>query len=269
MLHDRSHVTRCPWCAGDLRAIDERLPIIPREHFDFWAATEIGAIVAAAGQCHRALRWNPQLAFRALCTEHRLTPGAFARAIGTGKLTAWCWLKGNTRPTLGSALRVYHRFGLSLVTALLGEAPRRAAGPEPRQGEIHLRSRRRPRQIDWKAIHRELKAELGRPISVAPTLLAVSERLDIARRTLRAHEPALCRHIASRHRERVRLEAAQRAEVLAAQIRDALRVFRSQGIAPTWRELGAAMGRPNLFNSDYARQVVRPLITRSRTIPPI
>ena len=267
VLHDRSHITRCPWCAGDLRAADESLPIVPRDHFDFWAATEVGAIIAAAGQCHRTFRWDPQRAFRAICTEHRLTPGAFARAIGTGKLTTWCWLNGKTRPSLGSALRVYHRFGLSLIAALIGEAHRRGAAPDARQGEIHLRSRRRPRQIDWPAIQRKLNAELGRPISAAPTLLAVSEQLDIARRTLRAHEPVLCRQIASRHRERVRLEAAKRAEVLAAQIRAAVRVFHSQGLAPTWRELGAAMGRPNLFNSAYARQVVRPLVSNRPSVP--
>jgi transcriptional regulator with XRE-family HTH domain len=241
---------------------------VPRDHFDFWVAAEVGAIIAAAGQCHRTFSWEPQRAFRALCKEHRLTPGEFARAIGTGKLTTWCWLNGKARPSLGSALRVYHRFGLSLAAALVGVAPQGKAGHEARQGEIHLRSRRRARRIDWQAIQDELMSELRRPIGAAPTLLAVSQRLDIARRTLRVHEPALCRQIASRHRERVRLEAALRAESLAAEMRAAISVFRSHAMVPTWRELEEAMGRPNLFNSSYARQIVRPLMSTWASVLP-
>jgi len=256
VLHDRSHVIRCPWCAGDLRLADESLPLVPRDHFDFWAASEIGAIIATASQCQRTINWDPHLAFRAICDAHRLTPGAFARAIGTGKLTTWCWLQGKARPSLPSALRVYHRFGLSLAAHLTGKQPLPDGPPSPRQGEIHLRSRRRARAIDWESIRRELFAELQRPISEAPTLLAVSRRLDLARRTLRVHASELCAQIAQRHRQRVRLEADQRAALLSAELRAALKAFRSRRKDPTWRELAAAIGRPNLFNSTYARRIL-------------
>jgi len=255
VLHDRSHTIRCPWCAGDLRLADESLPLVPRDHFDFWVAAEIGKIVATAGQCHRTISWDPRRAFGRICEAHRLTPGAFARALGTGKLTTWCWLQGKARPSLPSALRVYHRFGLSLAAHLAGE-PRSNGLTEPRQIEFHLRSRRPARAIDWDAIRRELLAVLRKSISDAPTLLAVSQRLTIARRTLRVHESALCLQIAQRRRLRVRLEADQRAELLSGELRTALIEFRSRGKDPTWRELAAAIGRPKLFNSAYARRIL-------------
>jgi hypothetical protein len=62
--------------------------------------------------------------------------------------------------------------------------------------------------------------------------------------------------IAGRHRQRVRLEADQRAELLSRELRTALSEFRSRGKDPTWRELAAAIGRPKLFNSAYARRIL-------------
>lgn len=256
VLHDRSHVTVCPWCAGDLRIPMAAGPAIEPDHFEYWAAREVGEIIARAAEWHREVTWRPAPAFKLMAKSAGIGGvGALARFLGISKLTVWYWLVKGTRPSLGSTLQVYHRFGFSLAGHLFSSVPTiLPVRPSAlMQGELPLRRCRRSRKFDWAAVEKSLQAEIERPIAEAPTFIAVAKRLGIARRTLREHAPALCREISRRYRQRWRQEAEAREHDLAVAIKATLKMFACRGDLPKWRAIEAAMGRPGLFNSRYAR----------------
>jgi transcriptional regulator with XRE-family HTH domain len=258
VIHDRSLITICPWCAGDLRIADPALAKVGGETFDYWAASELGACIAYASAWQHALAWEPVSALKAICSHRGVsTAAALARAIGTSKLTTWYWLTGKARPCLGSVLRVYYRFGLSLAEHLFKGALVDSNGADGQQHELNLRNARHARQIDWQEIKERMLAELHVPIRDAPTFIAVAGRLGIARRTLRANQPKLCLQLAKRYRRRRKTEKAARARTLATQIKRVLRKFAERDAVPQWRVVEKALRRPGLFNSHYARRVLR------------
>jgi hypothetical protein len=260
VLHDRSLVAMCPWCAGDLRIPTATDPALALDQFEYWATREIGEIIAKASDCHREVTWRPASALRLLARSHGMNnASALARFLGISKLTAWYWLRKGTRPALGSALRVYFRFRVSLADHLFSPTPSvlPARHSLVSQDDLPLLRRRPARLIDWVSVKKVLRAEIGRPVGQAPTFIAVAQRLDIARRTLRAHAPALCREISRRHRERLRRERDARERNLAGAIRAAAEEMAGRGQRPKWRDIERAMGRPGLFNSRYARAALR------------
>lgn len=165
------------------------------------------------------------------------------------------------RPTLASTLRVYHRFGVNMAAHVFSQDPKSLppdAGAS--QYEAHLRPPRHPRQIDWEQIHAKLLEELKRPIRHAPSFISVSAQLDIERRTLRAHDPVLCRRLAAHWRQRRHYEIRTRNELLKRNISAALLQIAAVGEAPTQKRIETALNRPGLFNRRYARRVLDELL---------
>ena len=55
--------------------------------------------------------------------------------------------------------------------------------------------------------------------------------------------------------------------MLSKEIRQALQEFREIGVFPTWRQLAVAVGRPTLFNSAYARRILKNTIREDPRAP--
>src|SRR5581483_9468048 len=261
VIHDRSRVTICPWCARDLRAA---LPggALASDSFDCWCAEQIGAIIMRSQSWNDEINWDPRRAFQLLCSSRGLdTAASFARYLGASKLTAWYWLTGRARPTLASTLWVYHRFGVDLAAHIFSRAPGfLPAHAGASQYEARLPQPRHPRQIDWNDVRDRLIAESKRPIQQAPSFIGVAAQLGIARRTLRAHEPMLCRRLATRWRQRRKREIQERDDVLKWTIRAALPRIAVAGETPSQKRIETVIGRPGLFNRRYARRVLLELL---------
>ena len=264
VIHDRSQIMACPWCATDLRAASPG-STVEDNGFYRWSAVQIGEIIAHSQRWQEATGWKSGNAFRLLCSSNGLNSAAsFARFLGTSKLTTWYWLTDRARPSLGSTLDVYHRFGVSLVDHIFGRDCRVLP---PKSGisqyEAHLGPVRRPRQIDWEEVKRKLMAELAVPLRQAPSFIGVAARLGIARRTLRAHEPALCRKLSARWRQRRKAEACSRDLLLKQEISSTLIRLSAVGADSAPSNIEADLNRPGLFNRQYARRVLTELLRSS------
>jgi hypothetical protein len=253
IIHDRSHIEICPWCAWDLRDT-EATP----HRTDNNAPDDLGRIIAHFGSNSDFTKWSSQSAIRALSRFAKLTnPAQLARAGGISKLTAWYWWNGLARISLPMALHMYSRLGASFSTAIIHGATRHSGGVTPdNQTRLHLRSRQLPRRIDWCFVTMRMAEFLQRPLSKAPTLRAAATELGIERRTLRANQPKLCRTLSKRHKLRLRRERAERAQILRRDFRRAIRVLVAAGLEPRQFNIEEVLQRPGLFNRRYAREIL-------------
>lgn len=260
VLHDRSSPERCSWCAGDLRDATARCTLVDANSFEFWSAREVGSIISQSSQWHRILTWNSSSAMRALArTIPEPTAAAFARRIGTSKLTTWYWLSGRARPALPNVLRAYYACGFSLAADIIrsDEEPLLRTSVDPSQQVFHLRPMRSPKVRNWQQVRQELEAAVKRPIYEAPSLLSASKAIGVARRTLRVHEPDLCRTIAARHRRRLQCSADLREMELCEQFSQSLSRLASAQIEASWKNIEADLKKPGLLNRRYARQALK------------
>lgn len=256
VLHDRSAITTCPWCECDLRSADESAKPEPPSEFATWSAGEIDRLAAASADWQSPPNWTPVESLRRVMRAENLRgASALAKAIGTSKVTAWYWLTGKSHPSLPFALRICHRFGRSLADELGCRPLRREVHDHTHQLEIHLTSRAAPSQRNWPEIKRLLEEELRRPPQEAEPLHTVAARLSVTARTLRAHFPSLCRHIAERHRAKRSSQIEQRDKRLADQIATVMRQLEIQRIPVTKKNVEALLGRKGLFNRHYARRL--------------
>lgn len=256
ILHDRSAVTTCPWCGCNLRIAYESAKPEPPSEFDTWSAGEIGRLIAASAEWHKPPSWTPaESLLRITRSENLRGAGSLAKAIGTSKVTTWYWLTGKSRPSLQFSLRICHRFGRSLAEELGCRPQRPEVHDHDHQLEIHLTARAVPRQRNWPSIERLLEDELRRPPQEAEPLHVVAARLSLAARTLRAHFPSLCRHIAERYRAKRSLQIERRDERLVEQITAVMRQLEIQRIPVTKKRIEALLGKKGLFNRHYARRL--------------
>jgi transcriptional regulator with XRE-family HTH domain len=253
IIHDRSHIEICPWCAWDLRDTDAT-----PHRTDDDAPNDLGQIIAHFGSSSDFTKWSSQTGIRALCRFAKLTNSAqLARATGISKLTAWYWWTGRARISLPMALHVYSRLGASFSTAVIHEATHATQRvTSDTQTRLHLRGRQPPKPIDWRFTAKRIAEILQRPLVTAPTFLAAAAELGIERRTLRAHFPKLCRMLAKRHHQRLRRERAERARNLMRDFRRAIGVLVAAGLEPRQYRIEEVLKRPGLFNRRYARDVL-------------
>lgn len=255
VIHERSTVVMCPRCTGDLRLTSPPSGSGQIHDYDLWVANELGGIIAASVEWHKAITWSPKNAFESLALGGGIASVAqFARLVGTSKITAWYWLSGKARPSLPMALHAFHRFGSSLATALDAQspAPPRQSTPFP-QGEFHLRPIRRPVKRDWQRVSRLLRAELSRQSGKTRSLTALAHDLKIDRRTLRAHFPSICRRIAARNKLALARTARLRDKELLHDIRAAIRELEHLRIPVTPHNVARRIGHPGLFSRHNAR----------------
>jgi hypothetical protein len=260
VLHDRSLLTQCAWCAGDLRLPDTPRDTVAESTFEYWCAREVGAIVQRSTEWHRTIGWNAQGAMQLLAhLLPRPTAAALGRRIGTSKLTTWYWLTGRASPTLSNVLRAYHSFDVSLSEHMFSSDVSRLPINSSKccQHVLYLRPIRFPHTRAWNAIRSRLEAALQCPLEEAPSFIAVSTALGVARRTLRAHEPVLCRALSGRYRQRQIFAAQAREETLCAEFASALARLSESHVNPKWRTIEAALKRPGLLNSRYARDALK------------
>ena len=259
IVHERSAVTMCPWCAGDLRLADCSSKIYSGE-FDYWAAQEVGQIVAQSVDWHRPLSWNPAEALSRLARTERISDAAaLGRYIGTSKITAWYWLAGKARPSLPMALHVYHRFGASLAAELSGQPPvfKPALVSQP---EFHLRQRKAKQHRNWNDIGRHLLAELSKPPMEDTSVTSIGAWLDIDPRTLRRHFPKLCIKLARRRRKLIRANAERRLRSVKIEIAGAAGQLSQQGAPVDQHSVAGLLNRPGLFCRPSARNAFRQLL---------
>jgi hypothetical protein len=258
VIHDRSRVLICPWCAGDLRQAPEGAAPIQQDSFDLWVAREAGAIIAHSAGWYEPSIWRPVAALKQLCASRGLNNAAeLGHFVGTSKLTAWYWLTGKARPSLPFVFQIYHRFGRSLAQHLVSRNPKQLPEPLklPSQEEIYLRQERHPQRISWAHVRKRLQAELNRPVRDARTLLAISKALHIERRVLRMHEPVLCRKLSNHYRQRRRDEIAARAKMLRQRMLSATKNLLAASMPITQQNIEKTMRQPGLFNRRYAREI--------------
>ncbi len=260
VLHDRSLVTACPRCGGDLRHIVEDRTSRTESEFESWVAAELGRIIARRAQWHAPMTWSPRHALTALARHQGIeSPTAFAHAVGVSKVTAWYWLTGRARPSLPLALHAFHRCGASLAEQL--GCPPVAADAVPTQPQFHLHSLRRVRDRNWTEIRAQLEAALNEPIGHARPLLAVARSIDIAVRTLRARFPSLCSALAERHRSCRTQTIKERDARLREQMEVSLAGLTQTTLLPTKAQVERQLNRPGLFNRRYARRIYHQLLS--------
>lgn len=256
VLHDRSLVCGCPCCGGDLRDSLSDASGAELTEFDVWSAHEIGRLITASVAWQKPLAWDPVAELKTLARNRHLSgPAEFARAVGTSKITAWYWLTGKARPSLPLALHVFHRLGESLATRLGCPAESASLALVGAQPEFHLRRVRHAREIDWDRIAQQMQAELAGPISDARPLLTLAKSLAIPVRSIRAHFPDACRAVAERYRARKRSQIHLRDATLRIQIQTAMATLASNELVLSKRCVEALLGRPGLFNCQYARRI--------------
>ena len=257
VIHDRSRVTLCPWCAADLRYASASKHV-SSDSFEYWRAIQIGEIIRLSIADDKPPRWTAQEAFKRLSTSLELkSESEFARFTNTSKQTVWYWMKGKARPTLISTLQVYHCFGAQLADHIFSVESRLIPlVHRTTPTVVRTRSERHTRKIDWRRVHRELASESVRPVAEARSLINIASNIGIARRTLRVHQPELCLQISSRWRERRRLEMRARDDSLRLEIAIAIQKLRAVGLRPTQREIEESIGLIGLFNRRFARMVL-------------
>lgn len=149
MLHEHSAITECPSCHGDLRSPVTR-PCAVADQVEIWRAASIVSVIEASAAWYRPLEWKPREQLNELRIKFQLSPTAFARRVGTSKVTAWYWMRGRARPSLASTLHICHCFGISLKAFLSREGIR--PDPDgPGQTQLCLRFPRRTTDHDWAA----------------------------------------------------------------------------------------------------------------------
>lgn len=261
VVHSRSMVRMCPHCGGNLLADVNGAPAgIPSE-YELWAAREITAIISSASAWRSPLHWNPATALKALGkTAGIRDAAAFARFIGTSKITCWYWFTGAARPSLSMVLHTYHRFGSSLVTTLGG---RKAGSPTTdavRQPEIYLRRPRTTRRRNWQLIRRRMLVALRQQPAKAVSLAEFARRNGVHIRTLRVHAPDLCLRVAERYRQRLRQEAEHRRSLLKARVKKALLSLMRRGADVSARAVATELAHPGLFSRPNARRTYQQLL---------
>lgn len=248
VLHDRSHVEICPWCAGDLRAC----PDAQETNDQILAEEELGLVVQHFGICDEYTTWKSRHAIRALSRFAGINnPHALSRRIGTSKVTTHGWWHGTNRISLPFALETYARLGVRFSSAI---CHRKLLPLSANQTNFHLRSRKPPKRIRWDVIAEQLFKVASDPISTAPKFIDVATKLGIQRRTLRAHFPELCRRISRNYRKRMATERIERDRVLRCQIAETIVHLRSKGMPYRPIDIERTLKRPRLFNSNYARR---------------
>ena len=96
-------------------------------------------------------------------------------------------------------------------------------------------ARSTPRKHDWDAIEKNLNDFLCAQEPL--TLVEISQRLGIAKETLRQNKPAICAAISARWKDWNMDTAKRRALDLEEQVRKIARGLAQQGITPTWRKI--------------------------------
>jgi transcriptional regulator with XRE-family HTH domain len=248
VLHDRSMILACSHCGTDLRRC--RATSIPK------AARfpdELGAVIAHYSLDTSSTSWRSATGILALCAHAKISqPAQLARVVGTSRLTTWYWWTGRAGISLPMALHVYSALGRSFSTAMIRNEVARA---DPVQTQFHLSQRKPARQIDWADIRERLLEILNRPMATAPTFLEASKELGIERRTIRSHFPDLCRRISKRNVRRTQNEKNQRDASLVRDLEAAMRTLAASGLKPRQFLVEQVMGKPGLFNSQFARRI--------------
>jgi hypothetical protein len=260
VLHDRSLVLKCPHCGGDLRRErGESAP--PATAFDLWCAIEVGHLVSCASNWYRQLSWDPSRTLGSLARSRGLQDAAaFARFVGTSRITAWYWLQGKARPSLPFALLICYRFGVSLAAQIEGRLPPDPTDSGLAQSEFHLPRSRVIKRRDWAGIKKRLEAELSRPAETARALRQIARAEQIAVRTLRAHFPDFCLRLSEHNRKRLRSQSAQAEARLEMDITEALSGIVKMGEQPTPLKIESALHRPGLFDRRAPRRVLRRIL---------
>ena len=260
IVHERSAITTCPRCGGDLRqggALNDGPAV---SEYQDWSAKEAEQIITRSASWHDPLSWTPAEALRALGEAKQIThASAFGQYIGTSRITAWYWLTGSARPSFPMALHAYHRFGASLAAALSGGRELSLTNPES-QPELYLSGRKEKHHRDWDKVESQLRAELGKPDSEADSMLGIGARLGVDSRTLRAHFPKLCRKISRRRRKIIHDAAARKLAQLRSEIAAARDELVRQRCAVTQQAVALFLERPGLFCRSSAREIFRALV---------
>ncbi len=185
---------------------------------------------------------------------------AFARFVGTSKITAWYWFTGKARPSLPLVLHIFHRFGASFAAQLSTGTAMPKSEQAAAQTEFHLRRSRLVHIRHWDQIHEQLFAELNKSVESVRPLAHVAKSLDIAVRALRAHFPHLCIQISRRYRLRLMQEAQAVDARCQSEIAAAVQRILAAGNCATPREIEKTLERPGLFNRKAPRRALRRIL---------
>lgn len=257
VIHERSGVTHCPQCAGDLRNFGKNAHQSEPNSFSQWSAAELGVVVAACGSPDILADWSPTASLGHLQKSRGINNAAeFAQFLGTSRITAWYWLSGAARPSLQACLRIYFRFGVSLARELVGRSPCSDPKIKPNlQHEIYLRDQRTSRKINWGMARAKLKLALRIPQAQVKSLSAIAREMAIDRRLLRQHEPSLCRKIGRRYLQLLRSQKAAREKILRREMLQASTQLSRHQLPSTQQNIAKILGRAGLFCRHDARQI--------------
>ena len=250
VIHERSTPTTCPWCASSilLRSTLLRSP----EPEEMMIARQLGSLPANPPIRPRQLM-GPRL--RAICKKRGVPHPAFlARLLGTGKVTCWGWWNGNVAPSLPWCLRICSALCVDFLEAHCRAHMTSTTLPSSHQLSFAVASRRGARQHDWSEIRKLLATEARAPRMHARSLLAIASFVEIAPRTLRVHEPDLCRTIGRNYRAKMHSLAENSLNKLEREITRALGAAAKRGLPISQRIIGSILGKPGIFSRPTARR---------------
>lgn len=256
VVHKRSQVLACPWCAGGL--LVEAQSSSGSED-EIWITREAGKLVSQSLEDSSSLRPFAGPSLRRLAKQCGIkTPTSLARIAGVTKVGAWNWWNDENRPCLRHALRLSRVLGVSLSEAISpdGGATRPIVPLQSCQIPLALSARRSSRRHDWDQIRSVLQREIENPPEEARPLTEIARDLEIAPRTLRAHLPEICAAISTRNCARRHRVSVERYEALKSSIQTAFEKARTQGRTQRQGSLSSITTHAGLFSRPAARRAL-------------
>lgn len=254
----RSSILQCPKCGKSLLSSCAKPPTLEADSSELFTARQIDDFLRQTHRCRSNLNPLSGELLREICEQVGVFKiSTLARIIGSTKTTVWGWWHNQNAPSFSTALRIAQGLRIDLYSAMAGNVKRQLnQGESGHQLTLSISVRKPSADHDWPAIRRLLKTESRRPLPQAKTLADISRELGPDVRTLRQHEPELCRQIGSNSRRRKKHEAENRQNALKADISIAIQTCRKNGIGVNERTIAEVLHRPGLFSRPNARRAL-------------
>lgn len=256
VLHDRSTIAACPWCASPL---SDKIVSAAPDSFELWCASEVGRLITSSTRWHHPPVWKPARSIRSTALAAGLATAAqIARVLQTSKVTVWYWINGRARPSLPLALQLFAKLGASLADSILETRAQPSGETQP---VLFLRSRRRSGGRDWARIYDVMRKEISS--AATRSLRAICREESVAVRAVRGKWPELCRRLVARRRSQQRDLRREHDRTLRKKIASAAVLLFGRGDEMSLKRLEDQLGKPGLFNSRSGRRALLSQISAS------
>jgi transcriptional regulator with XRE-family HTH domain len=235
----------CSWCKRVLVRADGP-PGVPRSggremQWACWATEQVGELLAASALAAVSAPIGIAAALAAItAAASGGTHQAFARAVGIHANLVHRWRTERTRPTMSMLLQMCHALDVSLVQLVTGDVSALAKTGISRSATVRppeKTPRRSPAVLDVGHLRQEMSALCSNNESPPPSGEAIARRLDCPTAALSRFCPDDWHALVARYRIYRTEQREQRAQALAADVRQAMRQVDAQGLYPSFKRL--------------------------------